>query len=103
MALLKKRFLTFRRDKKMWIFVVLMPLLFVGVGTLIILGFEQDDQPSLTLSPKVRVRRIQSRRLFHVVSTAVGPPRGTLGGTLCEIPCLWLGVCRCETASEQSD
>lgn len=56
MALLKKRFLTFRRDKKMWMFVVFMPLLFVGAGTLIVLALEQEDQPALTLSPQVRAR-----------------------------------------------
>lgn len=54
MALLQKRLFTFRRDKKMWIFVVFMPLLFVGSGALIVLSLERNDQPSLTLSPQVR-------------------------------------------------
>lgn len=54
-ALLKKRLLTFGRDKKMWIFVVFMPLLFVGIGTLILLAFNQKDQPALALSPQVHV------------------------------------------------
>lgn len=53
-ALLKKRLLTFSRDKKMWLFVVFMPLVFVGIGALIVLGFELSDQPALTLSPQVR-------------------------------------------------
>lgn len=56
MALLKKRLLTFRRDKKMWLFVVFMPLVFVGIGTLIILGFDLNDQPALALSPQVLLR-----------------------------------------------
>lgn len=56
LALLRKRLLTFRRDKKMWIFGVFMPLAFVGTGTLIVLSLEQDNQPSLTLSPQVLYR-----------------------------------------------
>ncbi|CAN0577804.1 unnamed protein product, partial [Laminaria digitata] len=35
-ALTKKRFLTFKRDKKMWAFVVLMPAFFVLIGILIL-------------------------------------------------------------------
>ena len=52
-ALLKKRFWTFSRDKKMWIFGVFMPFIFVGAGTLIVLLFELKDQPALALSPQV--------------------------------------------------
>lgn len=52
-ALLKKRLLTFRRDKKMWAFVVLMPALFVLVGTLILLALSVSDEPSLLLTPEV--------------------------------------------------
>lgn len=54
MALLKKRLLTFRRDKKMWAFVVLMPIVFIGTGALLILDFDIKDQPALALSPQVR-------------------------------------------------
>lgn len=53
-ALLKKRLLTFRRDKKMWAFVVLMPAFFVLVGTLILLAVTRTNEPSLLLSPTVR-------------------------------------------------
>ncbi|CAM9259808.1 unnamed protein product [Ectocarpus sp. 4 AP-2014] len=52
-ALLKKRLLTFRRDKKMWAFVVLMPIVFIGAGALLILDFDIKDQPALALSPQV--------------------------------------------------
>lgn len=55
MALLKKRLLTFGRDKKMWAFVVFMPFVFVGIGTLLIINFGVKDQPALALSPQVRV------------------------------------------------
>lgn len=54
-ALLKKRLLTFKRDKKMWIFGVFMPFLFVGAGTLTVLSFELEDQPALALSPQVHI------------------------------------------------
>ncbi|CAN0348380.1 unnamed protein product [Pylaiella littoralis] len=52
MALLKKRLLTFGRDKKMWAFVVFMPFVFVGIGTLLIINFGVKDQPALALSPQ---------------------------------------------------
>lgn len=54
MALLKKRLLTFGRDKRMWAFVVFMPFLFAGLGTLVILGFNNSDLPALALSPQVK-------------------------------------------------
>ncbi len=53
MALLKKRLMTFKRDKKMWIFGVFMPFLFVGAGTLLVLRIGAPDQPALALSPQV--------------------------------------------------
>ena len=56
-ALLRKRLMTFARDKKMWTFVVLMPFLFVGAGTLTVLSVEVKDQPALALSPQARVTR----------------------------------------------
>lgn len=52
-ALLKKRLLTFKRDKKMWAFVVLMPALFVLIGVLILLSVTSKDEPSLLLTPEV--------------------------------------------------
>ncbi|CAM9216451.1 unnamed protein product [Ectocarpus fasciculatus] len=52
MALLKKRFLTFRRDKKMWAFVVLMPALFVLIGVLILLAVAATNEPSILLTPE---------------------------------------------------
>lgn len=54
-ALLKKRLLTFGRDKKMWAFVVLMPALFVLAGTLVLLSVETSDEPALLLTPTVRM------------------------------------------------
>lgn len=52
-ALLKKRLLTFKRDKKMWAFVVLMPAFFVLIGTLILLAVATSNEPSLLLTPTV--------------------------------------------------
>ncbi len=52
-ALLKKRLLTFKRDKKMWAFVVLMPALFVLAGTLILMAVSTSDQPAILLTPEV--------------------------------------------------
>lgn len=59
MALLKKRLLTFKRDKKMWAFVVLMPAFFVLAGILILKSVGTYPEPSLLLTPEVseRVRR----------------------------------------------
>ncbi|CAN0021601.1 unnamed protein product [Pylaiella littoralis] len=51
MALLMKRLLTFKRDKKMWAFVVLMPALFVLIGILILLAVASTDEPSRLLTP----------------------------------------------------
>lgn len=51
-ALLKKRYLTFRRDKKIFAFVVLMPALFVFAGIMIVRIDNQSDQPSLRLTPE---------------------------------------------------
>lgn len=53
-ALLKKRLLTFRRDKKMWAFVIFMPIVFIGGGVALVLDFKVNDQPALALSPQVR-------------------------------------------------
>ena len=52
-ALTKKRFLTFKRDKKMWAFVVLMPAVFVVVGILIMQSVQSYSEPSLLLTPAV--------------------------------------------------
>ncbi len=52
-ALLRKRLLTFRRDKKMWAFVVLMPALFVLVGILILTSVGSYSEPSILLTPAV--------------------------------------------------
>lgn len=54
-ALLKKRLLTFKRDKKMWAFVVLMPAFFVLIGILILLLVSQSNEPALLLTPTVSV------------------------------------------------
>lgn len=54
LALLKKRLLTFGRDKKMWAFVVLMPLVFIGIGIALVIDFDIKDQPALALTPQVR-------------------------------------------------
>ncbi|CAN0244543.1 unnamed protein product, partial [Hapterophycus canaliculatus] len=50
MALFKKRLLTFKRDKKMWAFVVVMPALFVLIGVLILLSVASTNEPSLLLT-----------------------------------------------------
>lgn len=52
-ALLNKRLLTFKRDKKMWAFIVLMPAFFVLIGILILRLVSQTDEPSLFLTPTV--------------------------------------------------
>lgn len=52
-ALFKKRLLTFKRDKKMWAFVVLMPALLVLAGVLILLSVASTDEPALLLTPEV--------------------------------------------------
>ncbi|CAM9405596.1 unnamed protein product, partial [Scytosiphon promiscuus] len=52
MALFKKRILTFKREKKMWAFVVLMPALFVLIGVLILLSVAATDEPKLLLTPE---------------------------------------------------
>eukprot|EP00903_Cladosiphon_okamuranus_P008962 g8576.t1 len=51
LALLKKRLLTFKRDKKMWAFIVFMPALFVLVGIMILRLVEQTDEPAILLTP----------------------------------------------------
>ena len=53
LALLKKRLLTFKRDKKMWAFVVLMPALFVLAGTLILMALSTSNEPAILLTPEV--------------------------------------------------
>lgn len=63
-ALLKKRLLTFKRDKKMWAFVVLMPALFVLVGILILASVGTYSEPAIVLTPKVSdVRRVVRARV----------------------------------------
>lgn len=58
-ALLKKRLLTFKRDKKMWAFVVLMPAVFVLVGILILTSVGSYSEPDILLTPTVSaVRRV---------------------------------------------
>lgn len=52
-ALLKKRLLTFKRDKKMWAFVVLMPALFVLAGILILTSVGSYAEPAILLTPTV--------------------------------------------------
>lgn len=52
-ALLRKRYLTFKRDKKMWAFIVFMPALFVLIGVLILLSVGDENQPALNLTPMV--------------------------------------------------
>lgn len=62
-ALTKKRFLTFRREKKMWAFVVFMPALFVLGGVLIMQFETMFSEPSLlVLSPTVGCRMFFSGR-----------------------------------------
>ncbi|CAM9216529.1 unnamed protein product, partial [Ectocarpus fasciculatus] len=51
MALLKKRLLTFKRDKKMWAFVVLMPAFFVLVGMLLLKTAGTYNEPAVLLTP----------------------------------------------------
>lgn len=53
-ALLRKRMLTFTRDKRMWAWVIVVPALFVLLGALIVLSVELKDMPALTLTPTVR-------------------------------------------------
>lgn len=52
-ALLRKRYLTFKRDKKMWAFIVFMPALFVLIGELIMLSVGDENDPALHLTPMV--------------------------------------------------
>lgn len=52
-AMLVKRLLTFRRDKKMWAFIVIVPALFVLVGIIILLVVKLPDEPSLLLTTTV--------------------------------------------------
>lgn len=58
-ALLNKRLLTFKRDKKMWAFVVAMPALFVLSGVLILLSVSSTNEPALVLTPEVSVNGIK--------------------------------------------
>lgn len=52
-ALLRKRLLTFKRDKKMWAFNVVMPAIFVLIGIIILESITSSNQPSLLLTPTV--------------------------------------------------
>ena len=52
-ALLKKRLLTFKRDKKMWAFIVLMPAFFVLIGILVLELVSQTNEPARLLTPTV--------------------------------------------------
>ena len=67
-ALLKKRLLTFKRDKKMWAFVVLMPALFVLFGILILTSVSSYSEPAILLTPAVSaVQRIARAGLPDVL------------------------------------
>lgn len=64
-ALLKKRLLTFKRDKKMWAFVVLMPALFVLFGILILTSVGSYSEPAILLTPAVSVTQPVDRGFVH--------------------------------------
>ena len=53
MALLRKRLLIFRRDKKMWAFTVVMPAIFVLIGIIILESLVTTDEPAILLTPTV--------------------------------------------------
>lgn len=72
-TLLHKRFLTFRRDKKMWAFVVFVPALFVLLGIIILLSVTAKDEPNLEMTPMVsdadggveRMKGVNINRCLH--------------------------------------
>lgn len=70
-ALLRKRLLTFKRDKKMWAFVVFMPALFVLLGVIILLSVSTTDEPSLVLTPTVGSRGQRRRGHMQYIGAEV--------------------------------
>lgn len=67
-ALLRKRYLTFRRDKKMLAFVVFMPALFVFAGIMTVRLGSQKDQPSLRLTPEVKYVLCMCVHVFFIAA-----------------------------------
>ncbi|CAM9541397.1 unnamed protein product [Ascophyllum nodosum] len=53
MALLWKRLLTFKRDKKMWVFSIVMPAIFVSLGIIILEASSTTSEPAILLTPTV--------------------------------------------------
>lgn len=56
-ALLRKRLLAFKRDKKMWAFILLIPAVFVLLGILVLLSISASSEPALELTPEVAKRQ----------------------------------------------
>ena len=54
LALLRKRLLTFMRDKKMWALSVAMPAIFISLGITILEIASTSSDPAVLLTPTVR-------------------------------------------------
>ena len=53
LALLWKRLLTFKRDKKMWVFSIVMPAIFISLGIVILEATSTSSEPAILLTPTV--------------------------------------------------